>query len=287
MLWKYAKRTPVELVISIFLLVAGWSLHRLNVDLENYYRSEVDTGEISNLPNGKALRMAALGFERLLADLYWIRTLFYVGSEAAQDANYPSVEGLAHLVTDIDPQYHSVYVLMSSVIGGMRYDPEAAIRLLEKGARHSDYWRIHFLLGFYYFMELGDYESGAEHLKRAVDLGGPPYLPLLVSRLYTQSGRAEAAILFLQARLKQEKEPWIIRNLQRRLRDVMIHRDLHIIDGAIAKYEAAHGEAPQSLSQLTGAGLRVPTLDPAGQPYSIVDGKSESRTEYDALRILE
>src|SRR5262245_52638801 len=129
---------PLELVLAFGLLTAGWAAHRANLRLDAFEQEAVENGDVGPLPDGNVVRVASLGFERLVADLYWIRSVFYVGSDAAREANYPGAEALANLVTDIDPRFASAYVLMSSVLSGLRYDPDAAIRLLEKGTRNSD-----------------------------------------------------------------------------------------------------------------------------------------------------
>jgi tetratricopeptide (TPR) repeat protein len=269
-------------------VAAGWAAHRANIHLDAFEQEAVETGDVGPLPDGNVVRVAALGFERLVADLYWIRSVFYVGSDAAREANYPSAEALANLVTDIDPNFSSAYVLMSSVLSGLRYDPDAAIRLLEKGTHHSDYWRIYFLLGFQYFMEKSDYRKGAEYLQAAYERGGPAYLPLLVSRLYAHGGDPETAMLFLRERLRTETHPKIRKQLEKRLRDVAITRDLGILQGAIDRFAAERGKPPADVGALVAAGyLKKPLVDPTGRPYTISDGKAVSQTEFEVMRLKE
>jgi hypothetical protein len=270
------------------LLAAGWAAHGSNRQLETFDQEAIETGEVGVLPNGKVLRVAALGFERLVADLYWIRSVFYVGSEPAREANYPGTEALANLVTDIDPGFSSAYVLLGSVLGSLRYDADAAIRLLEKGARNTAYWRIRFMLGFQYFMEKGDYRKGAEHLQAAYDLGGPTYLPLLVSRLYAHGGDLDTSILFLRERLKQERFPKVRRKLERRLRDALIQRDLAQLQQAIERYTRERGSAPRDVAALVERGYwSGPLQDPAGLPYRIDDGRATSDTRFELLKVKE
>jgi hypothetical protein len=281
-------RAPLELIFALGLFCAGWGAHWTNHALESFEQDAVESGDVGPLPDGKALRVAALGFERLLADLYWIRSVFYVGSDAARDANYPGAEALAQLITDIDPQFDSAYVLMGSVLASLRYDTDAAIRLLEKGARNTEYWRIRFLLGFQYFMEKGDYRRGAEQLQAAYERGGPSYLPLLVSRLYAHGGDTETAILFLRERLRQEGHPKVKRRLERRLRDALIHRDLELIQAAIDRHTRERGAPPVEIPELVSRGyLKAPVVDPTGQPYRIEAGRAVSDTPYEKLQLKE
>jgi hypothetical protein len=279
---------PLELVLAFGLVGAAWSAHLVNARLDAFAQQAIETGEVGSLPDGRVVRVAALGFERLVADLYWIRSVFYVGSEGAREANYPGAEALANLITDIDPRFHSVYVLMSSVLSGLRFDSDAAIRLLEKGVRNSDYWRIYFLLGFEYFMEKGDYQKGARYLQAAYEHGGPSYLPLLVSRLYAHGGDPETAVVFLRQRLQNEKHPRIRKRLERRLRDAMINRDLALLQAAVDRFAAERGALPADVGALVVAGyLKKAPVDPTGTPYLVRGGRAVSQTEYEVLRLKE
>lgn len=282
------RRVALEWVILPFLLLAAIGIHRTNVSLEALAVEQRADGEVGPLPDGNVLHVLSLGFERLVADLFWVRTVYYVGDENSANAGYPSAERLANLVTDVDPQFDTVYVLMSSVMNGLRTDPDAAIRLLEKGAKHSQYWRIHFLLGFNYFMEKQDYERGAKALQKAVDLGGPPYLQFLVTRLYAHVGEADTAMAFIQARLQHEETPRIRKRLLKRLSDLWINRDLGRIDRAIEQYGAKHGRAPQRVDELVAAGLlAAPPRDPSGGDYTIESGRAHCAIPYEVLRLKD
>jgi hypothetical protein len=280
------RRIPIEAFLLAMLLAAGVSTHRVNLGLERWTEARAVAGDVGPLPNGKALRVGSLGFERLVADLFWLRTVYYVGDPRTGDVGYPAAEGLAHLVTDIDPSFESVYVLMNSVLSGLRMDADAAIRLLEKGTRHSDYWRIYFLLGFNHFMEKGDYLAGAHWIEEAAKRGGPPYLPLLASRLYSQAGDPDTALAFLATRLQQERHPALREQLQKRMTDVWITRDLDRIDAAIVTYRELRGSDPIDVAALVREGLleREPR-DPRGEHYAIRSGRATSFVEFERLRL--
>ncbi|MFI5314926.1 MAG: tetratricopeptide repeat protein [Myxococcota bacterium] len=277
-------RVPFELLLLPWLIAAGWASFSANHWLESRAVEQTASGDVGPLPDGHTVRIASLGFARLAADLFWIRTVSYVGGEEAAKAKWPGAERLANLVTDIDPHYDSIYVLMASVLSGLRTDPDAAIRLLEKGAAVSSYWRIHFLLGFQYFMEKQDYVRGAESLQRAVALGGPQYLQFLVTRLYTSAGDPETGMRFIAARLQQEENPDVRAKLAKRFADLWINRDLGLINTAIAGHRAVHHRDPASVSELVTEGLlaKLPR-DPNGGEYSIANGAAHSAMPYEVL----
>ena len=270
------------------IALTAWAVHDTNVRLEGYAQERATPGYVGPLPNGKAVRTLALGFERLVADLFWLRTVYYVGDERSALVNYPDAERLAQLVTDIDPYFSSVYVLMNSVLAGLRMDPDAAIRLLKKGSQYSDYWRIYFLLGFNYFMEKEDYVEGARWIEEAAKRGGPPYLPLLATRLYAQGGDPDTAMAFLKTRLEQEEHPEIRKDLEARLLDLWIARDLARIDAAIAAYRRERGAVPEDVNALVVAGfLAGEPHDPVGNAYGIEAGTATSSMQHELLRLRE
>jgi tetratricopeptide (TPR) repeat protein len=280
-------RMPFELLLLTWLLAAAAALHATNRWLEARQVAIRSDGDVGVLPDGHVVHVLSLGFERLVADLFWIRTVYYIGDELPSAAGWPAAERLANLVVDTDPHFDSAYVIMASVLSGLRKDPDAAIRLLEKGAQVSKYWRIHFLLGFQYFMEKGDYVHGAQCLERAIALGGPPYMQFLVSRLYANAGDPDTAMQFIALRLKNEETPEIRTQLEKRLSDLWINRDLGRIDAAIGEYKAKFHRDPKDVRALVTSGLlRELPRDPKGGEYAIFsDGKAGTDLPYETLEL--
>jgi hypothetical protein len=275
-----------EVALVLLLVALGGAVHASNRAVARTIAVEQPDGDVGPLPDGRALRVASLGFERLLADLFWLRTVYYVGDERSARAGYPAAVRLAELVTDIDPWFETVYVVMSGAIGGLAGDPDGAIALLEKGIRHVDYWKLHFLLGFQFFMEKLDYGRAAEQMRLAAEKGGPPYLPLLSARLYASAGDPETAIAFIQARLRETEHEETRQALEKRYWDLWIQRDLALLDRAIARYRELEGEPPADPAQLARAGLidRLP-VDPRGGTYHIEDGRAATDLPHDSLEV--
>jgi hypothetical protein len=277
--------------VNVFLAAAissvAWGVHTANTYLDARVRTREASGDVGPLPDGRAVRVLALGFERLVADLFWLRTVYYVGDEASLEAGYPAAARLAELVTDIDPEFNTAYVLMNSVLTVLRPEADAAIALLDKGIRHlPDKWRLRFLQGFNHFMYRQDYAMAAEFMRSAAERGGPPYLPLLATRLYAEAGDPETALAFVAARLHHEESPEVRKALRRRYVDIWIVRDLRRIDAAIARFAESRGELPGSVRDLVQAGLlSEEPRDPDGELYEIRDGVAATRVEYDPLEL--
>jgi tetratricopeptide (TPR) repeat protein len=275
-----------ELLFVAVLIVAAVAIHRTNLALERFDTEATAPGEVGPLPDGKALRVLSLGFERLVADLFWLRTVYYIGDPASDAAGFPAAHRLGELVTDIDPYFTTVYVHMNAVLETLRNTPDDAIKLLEKGLRYNDYWRLHFLQGFNYFFRKNDYQRAADHLREATQRGGPRYLPLLVARLYAEAGSPDTGIAFIKARLLSAESPKVREDLERRLRDLLIVRDLGQIEAALERFQADRGGPPPDVYALVREGyLPEEPLDPEGNHYRIRDGRVEAVLEHDDLRI--
>jgi hypothetical protein len=277
----------VDLALLGCLCVLGAAVYGSNRALEARVAAAVPSGDVGPLPDGAALRVLALGFDRLLADLFWLRTVYYVGDERSREARYPAVDRLAQLVTDVDPGFTTAYIVMCGAIGYLKGDPDAAIELLRKGIRHVDYWKLNFLLGFTLFSEKLDYSGAAREMERAARLpGSPAYLPLLASRLYASSGDPETALSFIRARLAEETQPETRSALEKRMRDLWITRDLAQIDAAIDAHRTRTGRAPLGLEELiTSGALASEPRDPRGGRYRIEAGRAATDMEYEPLSV--
>jgi hypothetical protein len=278
-------RVEIVLLAGVVALAAGaW---RANQTLEAFSSEQKVLGEVGPLPDGTALRVLSLGFERLVADLFWIRTLYYMGNEQSHEAGYPAAGRLANLVTDIDPQFRTVYAVMPGALSGLARDPAAAVALLEKGIEHVEYWKLHFYLGFSYFFWYLDFPRAAEQMQIAATLpGGPSYLPLLSARLHAEAGSPETAMLFIKGRLENASTPAAREQLEKRYWDLWITRDLGRIDAAIAAWNVENASLVPDVATLVRAGfLDEAPRDPRGGSYRIADGRTSTDLHYEVLEV--
>jgi hypothetical protein len=281
------RQLRVEILLVAGILVLSTGVWHSNQVLEGYSAEQKILGEVGPLPNGHALRVLSLGFDRLLADLFWIRTLYYIGDERAHASGYPAAARLANLVTDIDPYFQTVYTVMPGALSGLARNPDAAISLLEKGIQYVEYWRLHFYLGFNYFFWNLDFARAAEQMQAATELsGGPPYLPLLAARLHAEAGDPETAMLFIRERLAQAATPGEREQLEKRYWDLWITRDLARIDEAIEGFGAENAAPPDDVAALVRTGfLAEAPLDPRGNHYRIEAGRAATDLEYEKLEV--
>ena len=109
--------------------------------------------------------------------------------------------------------------------------------------------------------------------------GSPPYLSLLAARMLTEGRNPQTALALLEAISRQETDPARREVLQRRIREVIVERDLQSLERAVEAYRARHGDVPASLSDLVRDGIvdRIPE-EPHGGRY-LMSSNGEVRSD--------
>jgi tetratricopeptide (TPR) repeat protein len=165
--------------------------------------------------------------------------------------------------TDLDPVFLDPYHFGEMVLTWDAGRVEDANRLLEKAIRYrkSD-WVVPYYLGFNHFYFLHDNVKGSEYLMQASRLPeSHRFVGLLASRLSTEAGRTEAAVVFLQEFAEATPDAALRQQLERRLEAL---KGIAVIERAVTSYRLQYGEPPQRLEQLIEA--RILKSLP-GDPY--------------------
>src|ERR1051325_2500582 len=124
----------------------------------------------------KVLRRMSLGYNGLLADVYWTRAVQYFGRHhVAGVEHYNLLAPLLTITTTLDPHLLPAYEFGSNFLspkppnGAGR--PKDAVELMEFGIRQNPTeWRLYFNLGFIYYMELNDPAKAADAFQRGSQL---------------------------------------------------------------------------------------------------------------------
>lgn len=160
-----------------------------------------------------AFKSFNLGYSELIADALWIRVIQdidYCENESMEKSYNPGVspeEALAakvgpsrcnrgwvfqylNLITDLAPRFSTVYYVGASSLAVAVDDKEGARTLTEKALKNfPKEWRFAYLGSYIYLFEFQQPERAADLLMQASQYGGPNWLPILASRLYSNTGR--------------------------------------------------------------------------------------------------
>jgi tetratricopeptide (TPR) repeat protein len=233
----------------------------------------------------EAARRMSLGFNGLVADWYWMRSLQYVGRKVVahrgdlrlDDLQSLGLDRLAPLLeqtTTLDPEFMAAYEFGAVVLPAV--DEAAAISLIEKGIRENPrQWRLLHHLGYIHWTRGRFREASAAYLRGAEIEGAPSWMRVMAAQMEAQGGSRDTARA-IYARMIEDADDENVKNLGRlRLAQVDSLDERDAVRRLLSSFRAQAGRCPQGWREVAGA-LRAARLrtddsgaptDPAGFPY--------------------
>jgi tetratricopeptide (TPR) repeat protein len=242
----------------LLLACVGWLQDELD---RRQDRTVVQIEGLAQLPRGEYLKPALLGYHHLGADILWLRLIQVIGKKRNTADEYEWMYHALDVITTLDPQYAYAYYAGGVILGDLANRQDLSIRLLERGINaNPEVWNIPFLLGYNYYFLLNDPAKGAEYIMKAASLpDGPVYLPGLATRMAAEAGSPDTALAFLEARLRETQDPQMREVLAKRMKEVIIERDIRILERAVDAYRTQHRAFPATLTDLVASGI-LPVL---------------------------
>ena len=232
------------------------------------------------LTSPKAVKRLSLGYDGLLADVYWTRAVQYFGGHHAEGANhYRLLAPLLEITTTLDPHLVVAYQFGANFLApkppngaGM---PDKAIQLVNYGIENnpSD-WNLYYQLGFIYYMELKDYPRAAEAFSRGSQLpNAHPFMKILAAQMAQHAGDTQMARALWTTTYQTTQDKQIRANAIGHLAALRVADDVMALEALVAQYRQVTGRTPTSLSDLVGTHyLQYVPRDPAGNLYKLVPG---------------
>jgi tetratricopeptide (TPR) repeat protein len=293
----HASSALIRPVIRSVFSIAGCILALTSIiHLQQYLDNRTDRTtkqieELAQLPHGEHLKIALLGYHHLGADGVWLRLLQVLGKKRNTADEYEWIYHAMDVITTLDPQYDYVYYAGGVVLTNLANRVDLSNRLLEKGFKENPkVWNIPFLLGYNHYFILGDAAKAADYIAAAAKLpGGPAYLPGLASRMYAEANNPETALQFLEALWRQSQDEGMREVIAKRVKEVIIERDIRSLESAVQQYRTKQGHLPDKLRDIVSSGLlpQIPQ-EPFGGSYELdhKTGQVTSSTHPDRLRVF-
>lgn len=232
----------------------------------------------------------SFGFRNVLGDLAWLSAVQVAGARELSPAEYDRLYLLLRTVANFDPRFVVPYLLGGMVLGMSPGHVPAAIDILRRGMEtHPEDWRFPFYIGYTRYFSLGDPLEGARALEAAAGTpGSPPYLPLLAARMYAEGRAPKTALAFLEGMVRQETDPTRLEILHRRVKEVIVERDIQALERAVSTYRERTGRLPGHLSELVRSGLvrEIPREPHGGQYLLSPDGAVRSDRVKTRLKVF-
>jgi len=230
------------------------------------------TGDLLYVRSPQFATRAALSFDALVADIYWIRTVQHYGRTKLQPGGlkpYDLLYPLLDLTTSLDPSFDLAYrfgaVFLAEPYPAGPGRVDLAIALLEKGLRAQPRnWQLAQDIGFVHYWWRRDYATAAEWFTRAGGMpGAPNWLKPLAAVTLAQGGnRASSRVLWTQIMQNADAE-WLRDQGRFRLAQLDAMDEIMLIERAIEGYRLRFGTRPLSWDDLIRAGvLRAVPVDP-------------------------
>ncbi len=130
--------------------------------------------ELFYFPKTDVIKNMAFGYKNLLADVFWLRSIQYIGRHLRMGGTYTYLYHIFDIVTSLDPRFINAYNFGSIMLLQLTGKSSEAIELGDKGVKNNPgNWMPSFGLGFVYYLDK-DYVHAYRYFSRANALPGMP-----------------------------------------------------------------------------------------------------------------
>jgi len=230
----------------------------------------------------KLVKHASLGFNGLMACIYWTRAVQYFGHRhLLRQKSYNELGPLLEITSTLDPQLLAPYQFGSTFLAPAPPNgagqPERAIRLMQYGIQNNPQnWRLYYDLGFIYYTELKDFKKASEAFQKGSQIADAhPFLKVLAANTAEHAEDFATARLLWSAAYQNSNEANIRQNALEHLRAIQVDEDVTNLQNAVTRFVDKNGRIPTSLWEIASAEhLPGVPVDPDGVPYELsLDGQ--------------
>jgi tetratricopeptide (TPR) repeat protein len=271
--------------LMLSLIGSAFVLHHIDG-----LRPQATLDEVLFLSSPKVIKRAGLGYDGLMACIYWTRAVQYFGNRHHNSTvSYNLLAPLLEITTHLDPRLVVAYEFGSSFLAPKppygAGEPQRAIELMEYGIQNNpDNWRLYYDLGFVYYMELHDYKKAADTFERGSHVpNAHPFLQVLAAQMAQHAGEFQTARMLWSAMLQTTQDKQIKANAMEHLRALAVDEDVQHLQEAVTRFGQRTGHLPAGMAELVAAeGLPGVPVDPDGHPYKLTpEGRVEVRVPDD------
>jgi tetratricopeptide (TPR) repeat protein len=284
---KPSRRITITASILLVACLTGSVLLLRRLDRE---RTGATLEEVLYISSPTLLKRMSLGYDGLLADIYWTRAVQYFGDKLTRGSeHFDLLAPLLEITTTLDPHLLVAYEYGSNFLApkipGGAGQPERAVKLAEFGIRNNpNQWHLYYDLGFIYYMELKDYANAEKAFADGAKVpNSHPAMAIMAAKMAEHAGNIETARLMWSTTYQTTRDPNIKSNAIAHLNALQVDQDVTILEALVSHYREKTGHLPKSFADLEAANmLRGMPTDPLGHTYKLMpDGHVEVRVPDD------
>jgi hypothetical protein len=238
-------------------------------------RPHATLDDVLYITSPTVIKRASLGYNGLMACIYWTRAVQYFGSRFHDGSlSYNQLAPLLEVTTQLDPHLLVAYQFGGSFLAPKppfgAGEPQRAVQLLEYGIKNNpDEWHLYYNLGFVYYMELKDYTKAADAFERGSRVPGSHlFLKTYAALMAQHAGEFETARIMWNATYQSSQDALVRQNAVEHLRALRVDEDVTTLETSVTRFKEKTGRLPNGIAELAAAmGLRSLPVDPDGNPY--------------------
>ncbi len=276
---RRALTATLALVVVVCISAAVLLLGRID-----RLRSGPAAEDVLYVPSPKILKRVSLGYDGLLADVYWTRVVQYFGARhRAHAMQYKLLAPLLDITTTLDPQLLPAYefgaAFLSQAPPQGAGDPDAAVALVKRGIRaNSRSWRLYYNLGYIEYIERKDYKAAAQAFEDGSKIPSSHPWMRIMAAIMAQHGGEIGTARFLWEHIYSSTDDQMIKdNAVRHLLALRVDEEVGYLEALVRQYGENTGKPPANWFQMISVGyLRRLPVDPLGKPYKLMpEGRVE------------
>lgn len=256
-----AKKPLIALLLLAVLIAVSIPLQKRIDDMRGRFRSVEGSLYLSS----SSLRKVSLGYNELMADVYWLRALQYFGNKKPTEQNPDLLYHYFDIITDLDPKFVNAYRYGGTFLAepppfGLGYTKKG-IELFDKGRKNNpDNYRLPLEEAFIYYFYAKDYEEAADLFKEASEK--PSISPLrrasmkgMAASAHAKGGNRDLSKkiweIIYETSPSEGRRNFALRNLQEI--DTMAIEDK--LTESLREYTKIYGKLPAYPEDMTKAGI--------------------------------
>jgi tetratricopeptide (TPR) repeat protein len=252
--------TKAALVIIALCLAMLYPLQKY---LDSLRPVEDSIEDVLYLPSGETVKRLSFGFDGLLADVYWLRSVQYFGQQLLNkdkeidftrlsDVRYDLLYPLLNITTTLDPHYIAAYRFGATFLPD--YNHDLALKLVQKGIENNpDNWRLYQNLATLYW-KAKDYRSASETFFKGAEKPKAPFWMKIMGGVMLSEGGSRATACKLYSAIYEEalesNDDLVRTQMEVQIKRVQALDELDYLNEMITRYREENNRCPNSLLEL-------------------------------------